>query len=309
MGERWSYRHRPAKNIERHFIVDVCRIFAAFTREAFQYVGFGAIEFVDFELMHRALNIKRMISIESRDVARPAFNRPYKTIQILPGHTSKVLASGDLDLAKPSIVWFDYLKPLRQSEISDLIEVSRRIAAPSLFFFTVNARPDPVGTRLQTFIDNVGEDHVPPGTTADSLAKAGLGRAQQVVANAVIERAVKERKDEVEWFQVFNTHYEDEARMQTIGGIFMPRGSSQKEIDAIFAGLECYRPGVDFLDLRVPVITVRERALLDRQLPKAAGTPLRLPSVDESELVAYRNVYRYMHLAGLQSAAETTWTP
>jgi hypothetical protein len=78
-------------------------------------------------------------------------------------------------------------------------------------------------------------------------------------------------------------------------------------VDDMFRGVEFYRPGDEYLDLRVPVITAKERGVLDRQLPKRATTPLSFPDIPPKDLEAYRNVYRYLHLAGLQSAAETTW--
>src|SRR5688572_6866900 len=82
------YLARPAKAIQRRMVVDACRRLGPFgAPENFEYVGFGALEFVDFHLMRRGVGIIRMTSIE-HDFARREryeFNRPYGDVNVLIG--------------------------------------------------------------------------------------------------------------------------------------------------------------------------------------------------------------------------------
>jgi hypothetical protein len=303
-----DYRHRPGKNIERFLIVDMARRIMGTTKAEFQYVGFGAIEFLDFQLMHRALGIDRMTSIERADVIRPAFNKPFKTIRIVHGESTEVFRRREVDLDVPTIMWLDYTSVLNGDVIADLVEVARSIAAPSFVVVSINARPEGEATRLDAFRSNVGPPNVRPNMTVDDLGGRGLAREQHLIFGQIFSEALKSRKEDFQWFQTINVHYRDGALMQTIGGFVLPADTAITEVAAMTRGLDFYRPDAEHLDLRVPVITPRERAALDRQLPKRATTPLRHSAIPASEVAAYRNVYRYLHLAGLQSATETTWT-
>ncbi|GAA1055049.1 hypothetical protein GCM10017608_19010 [Agromyces luteolus] len=306
----FDYRHRPAKNIERHLIVEMARRFMDAHRGVeFQYIGMGALEFLDFELMHRVLNIKRMYSIESREPARFEFNKPFKTIQVVHGFTTDVFRRGDLDFTKPTIMWLDYTASLNASVLADLITVARGLASPSMFLVTLNAQPvSPLTNRLQEFESRIGAQFVPPGVSDSSLGRHGLAEAQRTVVDSVLKSAVRERKDSTRWAQSLNFHYRDNALMQTVGGFLLPTDITDREIREWLRGMDYYMPAETYLDLRVPVVTARERAILDRQLPKVAKSPLNMSFIPAEDLAAYRRVYRYLHLAGLQSAAETTWT-
>jgi len=310
MTRGFDYRHRPAKNIERHLIVEICRRFLnALPQLTPQYVGMGALEFIDFELMHRSLNISKMYSIEKGESTRFEFNKPFKTISVLSGTTTEILRGDVVDLKKPTIMWLDYTDTLNISIMSDLMHVARTISAPSAFFVTLNANPStPISERLDQLVVDVGSDYIPPGLANSDLSGTGLAAAQREIVSTVIANALSERSTSAQWAQVVNLTYRDNAQMQTVGGFFLPANIEPKTLDTWTKGLDFYTPGAEMLDLRVPVITARERALLDRQLPKLSRTPLRLAAIPPKDLEAYRRIYRYLHLAGLQSAAETTWT-
>jgi len=307
-----DYRHRPAKNIERHLLIEACRrVLAAYPahRKKFQYVGFGALEFLDFQLVHRALGIEQMISIEKKRTARHEFNKPFKSIKIIEGHSNHVLPGGEIDLKRPTIIWLDSMDGLNKSVIEDLVTLGRTLSAPSFLIVTINAHPvTPESERLNSLSRAVGSQYVPPGTTDGSLAKDGLAIAQRTIIEEVLKEAVLQRRDPVQWMQTMNFQYRDGAVMQTVAGMIVPQSMTRRDVDQVFSDIDFYRPGSDYIDLRVPVITVKERVLLDRQLPKGSKAPLLAKSIPKDDLIAYRQVYRYLHLAGLQSAVETSWT-
>lgn len=309
-GSKLDYRHRPAKNIERHLIVETLRRTQAIFRADYQYVGFGAVEFIDFQLVHRSLALRDMVSIEKKDTERHEFNKPFKSIRILTGQSNELFRRKEIDLSRPTILWLDYTTVLKPEIIDDLLQVARIVSAPTFLLVTLNAQETPVvAKRLETYEANVTTEYRAPGLTNSMLSKHGLGRAQRSSVEAVLAHGLKQRRDTgIQWSQVLNIHYADGQLMQTIGGLMLPVETSTKTVRQAFQDLDTFRPGEDYLDLRVPMITARERAHLDRQLPKKSPAPLRARGIPGRDLEDYRKVYRYLHLAGLQSAAETTWT-
>ena len=72
--------------------VDAMRRLSSFRPlPAYRYVGLGGYEFVDFDLVHRALGVNRMTSIESAvDEKRLKFNRPFPGIDLKVGTSNEV---------------------------------------------------------------------------------------------------------------------------------------------------------------------------------------------------------------------------
>jgi hypothetical protein len=314
-----DYRHRPAKNIERLFIVDMARRLTVAFPGDYQYIGFGAFEFIDFQLVHRALSIDRMFSIERDPIERAEFNKPFRSIKIVAADSGDAIRDGLIELDRPTILWFDYTDKLNHSILADAVEVARNVPAPSFVIFTFNGQPrmsspmDDGGRviadrRVEAMKQDIGEERLPSDLTDEDLSARGFARIQKRVFDSEFLGALVARHDSPSWFQVLNLQYRDGALMQTIGGFCLPAGTKGADIRRMLRGLDFFRAGDDFVDLRVPVITPRERMRLDQKLPRRVPNPPTLPGVVEDDITAYREVYRYLHFAGLQSAVETTWT-
>jgi hypothetical protein len=94
---RIDYSLRPAKHAERRMLCDIFRRLRPFGRiEDYVYVGFGSVWFSDFALFHRALGIKRMISIEQAETARDRIeaNKPFQ-IPVIYNQSTNVLPTLD----------------------------------------------------------------------------------------------------------------------------------------------------------------------------------------------------------------------
>ncbi len=132
---RFLYAQRPSKHIQRRMVVDAFRKLRAFAPlPEYEYVGFGAYEFVDFELCRRELGIVSMHSIEvnSHQQDRYLFNRPFSDIELHFDRASNVLP--DL-LEDPvlRIIWLDYTSGIDQEVLQDLglsFRTSRRLFLP-----------------------------------------------------------------------------------------------------------------------------------------------------------------------------------
>src|SRR5215831_9133797 len=93
-----SYEVRPSKAVTRLIFVDLLRRLTPIGKpEDYQYVGFGALEFIDFDLVHRVVGVNDMVSIEadSNSIARYEWNRPFNSITLMPGRASTVLPTID----------------------------------------------------------------------------------------------------------------------------------------------------------------------------------------------------------------------
>lgn len=303
-----DYRNRPAKAIERHLIVDLCRrVLQNHPGVEFQYIGMGALEFLDFALMHRALGLTQMVSIEQQSTERHEFNKPFRSIRIVQGHSSAVLNGKHVDLSRPSIVWLDYTGGLDDSMLGDIEDVSRIMPSPSLLFVTVNAVAKKLGERMSDLEERISPARIPEWVSDDNLNVHGLMRAQRQMMSFSVKLGLESRATSPIFQQLVNLHYQDNANMQTFGGLFLPAGTDPMVAISSFEDLDFVIADDKILDLRVPVITAAERFVLDRQLPLAEGIELVADHIPPKDLVAYQRVYKYMHLAGLQSAAESTW--
>jgi hypothetical protein len=104
-----DYRIRPAKNVERKMLLEICsRMARVQEMSSYRHVGMGSIYFVDFSLFHRAFGIDSMISLEGREglMERCEWNRPFDCIEVRP--TSVAAALAELRSDVPTIMWLDY---------------------------------------------------------------------------------------------------------------------------------------------------------------------------------------------------------
>src|SRR6266851_2685661 len=135
-----TYSGRPAKHIQRRMVVEALRrLDAIISLKKYRYVGFGGLEFLDFDLVHRTLGISQMTSIEhdSAKAKRFGFNRPFRGIRLLMGKASEFLPS--VDWRGPRIVWLDYEVMLTGEVLRDAETVARVLRPGSVLIVTINA--------------------------------------------------------------------------------------------------------------------------------------------------------------------------
>jgi hypothetical protein len=291
-----DFRIRPSKAVQRHMIVETCRRLAAFAPlSEYQYVGFGGLEFIDFDLMHRALGLSEMFSIESNtyELARYRFNSPFKAVKILPGRASDQL--GVIDWGRLSIVWLDYEQQLDEEVIRDVELLCGRLQPGSALFVTVNATPPTrIEGRRSELVQMIGEARIPSNVTDESLAKWGLADAQHRVLTDLITAYLRDRPVRAEWMQVLAIRYADDARMQTVGGIVAAPAIRQVLETCRFKDLDFVRLADEApLAVRVPMLTAKERRALEEQLPIGDAKQLDVPGLSESDKSAYLQIYRY----------------
>ena len=263
----------------------------------YQYVGFGALEFVDFDIIHRRLGISSMVSIEADEelVPRCEANRPFNGIQVLAGRLSTHISS--LDWSKPMIAWLDYTKALNVDNIRELEQFARQMLPGSVLAVTLNATPGELKERRDALRDRVGEALVPTGTTDALLGDWGLAEAQRSIVADVLGRTLKARADGATWRQFLNVFYRDRQRMQLIAAI-IGSATLDRTIDGCrLSDFEFYSASDKSIKIDVPYFTPKERRILNEQLPRSPRRRLSLPGVRAADVKAYANVYRWLERA------------
>lgn len=296
-----SYDIRPSKAVMRRILAEVLRRLSSLAAvSTYQYVGFGALEFIDFDMFHRQLGVTDMTSIEAnvKEIDRYKWNRPFNGIRVLPGRASDVLPG--LDWTGLSIVWLDYVSALT-TEVLDDVELMSRVLIPgSVLVVTVNAHPPTLGTRKEALQKAITPEKVPIGVTEATLGEWGLAATQHSVMTATVRGALAARTDGASWRQLLNINYQDRAKMQVLGGV-VSAPAVERALDLCqFADIDEVRlAGQDPLHVYVPLLTARERDWLNQRLPVAAGgAEPALAGVKQKDISAYVKMYRWLESAG-----------
>jgi hypothetical protein len=301
---RFQYAFRPGKHIERRMMVDACRRIEALADLAnYEYVGFGGFEFVDFELIHRELGLRRLVSIEEDAPGAPRyeFNRPFADITIHFDRASAVLPDL-LDDDSQRIVWLDYTSRLNHEVLQDVNTCLRKLQSGSILIVTVNVHPPTMPTprpgddeglhpRLQKLIEDVGEERVSGEITGDSLAKWGWAAAAYRILADEVPDALRRRASATSWLQLFHYRYRDNAYMLTWGGVVVDEADANDWL-ARFATVQQCRTGEEALLIAVPAVTAKEAIHMNAQLPESTGS-LEAKGIPAEDLEAYEQLYRW----------------
>lgn len=300
--ERINYQLRPAKNIERKMLVETLRRLTEFGKlSTYRYIGFGSTYFSDFSLFHKALDIRRMVSVE-RDMdnsERFRFNRPFACVQLAFGESNDVLPL--LNWKSKVIVWLDYDDKLNAKVLTDINHFCTDALPGSVLIISVNAHPDKVDSdRVQLLRGRVGAEKVPQDLTHAVLADWGTAVAcRRIVTNEIMQR-MNERNGGLEgdkrllYRQLFNFHYADGAKMLTVGGvIFEERQLPIFERCAFARHSRSVRTGEEPYLIHVPNLTFREIHYLDSQLPTRTPSKLKSKAVPNEDVERYAEFYRY----------------
>jgi hypothetical protein len=278
-------------------VVDALRRMRAFSpMEEYEYVGFGGMEFVDFELIHRELDIKQMLSIEENgnDADRFRFNTPFAGVEIKFAKASAVLPTL-LDDPRLRVVWLDYECELNLEVLQDLGTALRKLVPGSAFIVSVNAQgPRKAKERLARFSANVEAERIPSGVNDATLAKWGWADASYRVLAAEAAAEVARRYDGVRFVQLFHFHYADGAQMLTWGGLLLGPANIATFENARFGELPQVRQeGEDPCEIVPPVLTMREALHLNRQLPVRSVTEIEAEGISPKDIKSYAELYRW----------------
>lgn len=304
-----NYSLRPAKAVERKMLCDLFRRLEPFGRiETYRYIGFGSIYFSDFQIFHQILGISDMVSIEKNGDYWPRFefNKPFRCVDLKPGHSNVVLPS--LDWSKRSIVWLDYDGKLNKEVLADIATFCSGAVTGSIILISVNVEPDRANVaspeeqnevRLKLLAEAIGDDKVPVDIKGADLRAGGFASVCRRVIDNEIHSLLNARNGplnsdfKLSYKQLINLTYSDDAQMLTIGGVVFEK-QHQKLVDQCsFHELFFVHDGVDPIKIRAPKFTQKEIRALNAKLPHGGADEVVLPGVPETDINEFSKIYRY----------------
>lgn len=289
------YAHRPSKDVTRRIFVDMLhQLDFDGAMKHYQYVGFGALEFIDFDAIHRSLGITQMFSIENDpNIERYEANKPYQCISVLPGHSTDMLTK--VNWSALSVVWLDYECQLNSQVLTDVEYLCQKLVPGSVLAVTLNASPGALADRRERLVANIGEERVPPKTDDDTLGDWGWAKAQQRVLFTTLRRKLAKRPDSAFWWQGLNVNYRDGAPMQLVAGVIGTPALEARLDQSGVAKASYFRPEGVALSVEVPYLTAHEQRLVRRKLPlrKRQRVPT-LPGVPAADVSNYVGHYQWI---------------
>ncbi|WDK49091.1 hypothetical protein JH308_17685 [Xanthomonas campestris pv. campestris] len=293
-----DYRVRPAKQIERRMISEALTYLQRLgPMGGYWYAGMGSISFLDFTMVHRALGVSRMLSIEHPDfVDRVTFNAPFSCVEIISGEANSVLPT--LDYSTPGIVWLDYDGKIDQSMLEDVALLAGKLQPGSVLLVTLNCESgrsaEQAKTEAKKIVSRISAAKLPAGFNGASIeGKKYASMLRQLFHDAVQERVSLRWRTGVDTHrvdvdQILNFVYSDNAKMCTFGWFVDSQGMRAK---CGFEELDFYRSGVESFSIRPPVLTPKEIRHLNNQLPKTRE--VASPGLSSDELESYIKLYRH----------------
>ena len=299
--EKVNYALRPAKAVERKMLCESFRRLSPIARvDTYRYVGFGSTYFSDFSLIHRALGITDLVSIERATDKKERFelNRPYRSIKLMFGESTELLP--ELDWRARMIMWLDYDGKLNADVLADVATFCRSCTPGSLLVVSVNAHPETCtdDQRLSNLKQRVGSNKVPHDVDPKRLAGWDLAAlSRRIIASEITETLLDRNGGRppnagLRYKQLFNFNYRDGARMLTTGGLVYDVGQESLVRYCSFGQLDFVRDGQEAYEIVVPNLTFREMRHIDAQLPPSPGHTVDAP-VEPEDLDAYKAIYRY----------------
>ena len=304
-----DYSLRPAKSIERKMILFLLMTLNKYMNiDEYHYIGFGSIYYVDFNLFHKILNIKKMTSMEWKEnELRARFNLPLQCITLKPGSSTDTLPEL-LDTPTKNITWLDYDDHLNTSILSDIESYTLYTAPESLLMISMNVHSDNVGNihpdeyqkfRYSKLYSRVGEDNVPFDLKNLKLNKWELSVVyKQIILNKIQtilrkKNSMVKEEERISVRQIIYFHYADNAKMMTLGVLFYKNSNLEKLNNTMLENLEFYRNENNAYEIIVPKLTTLELSELNKKLPKLEGTSIEIPGVPEDDILIYEHIYRY----------------
>jgi hypothetical protein len=298
---RINYNLRPAKHVERKMMCEAFRRLAEFgSVESYRYIGFGSFYFRDFALIHKTLGITEMLSIErdEEDQERFRFNVPYSCVKIAFGEASAVLPTLAWDVR--TILWLDYDYGLDAGVLGDVAHFCANACAGSSIVVSLNAHSDREDkTPLVSLQEKVGERDLPADlTNADFKDWAKARTFRRIIMNKVtdalnIRNGTRAVGSKFNFKQLFNFHYQDGARMLTLGGLLHEQGQAPLVAKSALDNLWFVRTGEEPFHIKIPRLTYKEIRYLDEQLPIGDATALTARGIPTEDLEMYSLIYRY----------------
>lgn len=248
------------------------------------YVGLGSIWFADFQLAHRLLKARRMVSIEQDEIIfqRAKFNRPWRTVDVRNGWSNAVLPdllNEQMYGNAPWVVWLDIDRAIDEDHLEELQQLAVDLPENSVLLTTFTAvdttygQPADRNARLKDIFGEAIEDR--PFASAKEAREQTrmMSVLSQATLDAVVSHTLKSgRKGGV--VPCARLMYKDGMPMVTVGWA-LPTQTNLAAVRRLVA-----RPSWSAMDddpIITPPLTHKEILALQARMP--SSRPLSEASV------------------------------
>lgn len=312
-----NYTLRIAKSVERKMLCNIFQKLSVFhPLEDYRYIGFGALYFADFYLIHRQLGIKKMVSIEKSNAkttkARYNFNKPFSCIDIKFDSSSAILP--EIKWKDPTIVWLDYTDALSSEILTDLDTILRNAISGSFLIISVNAESkiydsnDKHLSRLDVLRERIGSSKIPRKVNLKQISNRELPVVYNQILNKEVENILLERnagtKNKMKFFQLLNLKYNDNAPMYSFGGLLLDSTEQEELFDKVkFNEMIFACTGEEYFEIQVPNLTFKEIKFLESIMPDGVNEKGEIldksnlkhidPEIPKKDVLKFTKIYQY----------------
>jgi len=278
-GATIPYHLRQNKAIDRNLFIDLLARIGRYRHiSEYEYIGFGGPFLEDFKMLHAALRLRHMVSLERNDevVKRQNFNKPLSSVTILKKTSGEYLT--DYDFSRPSIVWFDFTSAkdlgLQLGEIESLI---RKLNAGDIVKVTFNAAPETLGRpadgsdlrefRLAAF-KNRASVYAPANIDLDSMTNVNYPTSLHRCVESAMKRGLDTKARSIV-IPLSSFSYADGQQMLTVTAIILDeidRGKFFAETRLEFWPYLC-KDWQEVRSISVPHLSAKERMHVEAMLP------------------------------------------
>ncbi len=309
--EKINYALRPGKHAARRMLCEIFACLGPFQPvKDYTYVGFGSVWFEDFILLHRALGIRQMISIERETRVRKRIeaNKPFKNISVVYKKASVVLPK--LHWKNRHFLWLDYEDPLDLEILRDVATVAGHAQSGTVLAVSVpcrraqevaDAQDDPNGpSALERFSSTFGRARVSPTVTEIELEGWPFGKLTRQMVKLEVDTHLATRNarvtadNKLKFRPICELEYDDGTKMVTIVGLICRAADKELVAQCDFTRLDFLRARRRPIRIEVPKLTMREIRSLEQQLPRESGGILNRGSIPANEARAFERLYRYL---------------
>jgi hypothetical protein len=264
----------------------------------YHYVGFGSIFFMDFKLVHKAMGISKMTSIEGFPSLWPrcTFNLPFENVTLFKGMSSSFVPIIDRD--ELYLGWLDYDFSMNRIVADDLSGMIATMRPWSLVVVTIDLE-EPQDRRSAS----PAELHAHYQAELPDFAFAGMKvgdfrpPARETTILSMLERSLAQGlsgRVGLTFEYLVRLAYADGHRMLTVGGMIADSAARAKLSGDGLADLWYLSRGPSGGIVEIPklVFTQKEVAELEQCLPTQEKPPVRV-GVSQEDFDNLRLFYRY----------------
>lgn len=280
------YHLRQNKYVERRVFVDLLGYLDRWRPlEEYLYVGFGAIYFEDFKLLHYQFAMNKMLSIEREQwvLPRQKVNVPFGCIDHKLCDSGEFIRNLDKYRSKYRVknilAWLDYAGGLEiANQLNDVKALVPDLMANDILKVTFEAEPERLvpqsvpadeevfSARLEKLRGLLGTQFLPEGLKPEQMTETGYPKILCEAFRRVVAAAIKESPELV--FQPIGCYaYKDSVQMVTLTGIVLRRADTARFLTRTKLGsFDLAGLSWELHRVEVPDLSLREKFILDREI-------------------------------------------